>query len=109
MFYCVSDPYLSHHAVPLAVDVLPVPPVGHQVKVIGEAHNFGQSLEDVYAESFAAVLHGPGAVQQQTEDEDIFSANQLTEREIMQASSEDAVEMTVTLLGLRTYQSTVVQ
>lgn len=60
--------HLSNHAVPLPVNVLPVPSVGHQVQVVGEAHNFGESLEDVDAEAFAAVLHGPGAVHHQAED-----------------------------------------
>lgn len=45
-----------------------MPPIGHQVEVIGETHYFGQSLEDVDAEPFAAVLHGPGAIHHQAEE-----------------------------------------
>lgn len=61
-----ADPHLSDHAVPLSIDVLSMPPIGHQVQVIGETHNLCQSLEDVDAEAFAAVLHGPGAIHHQT-------------------------------------------
>lgn len=59
--------YLSDHAVPLAVDVLSVPAVGHQVKVVGETHYFRQSLQDVDAEAFAAVLEGSASLHHQTE------------------------------------------
>lgn len=59
--------YLSNHAVPLAIDVLSVPPVGHQVKVVGETHDFGQPLEDVDAEAFAAVLQRSTSLHHQTE------------------------------------------
>ena len=45
-----------------------MPPIGHQVEVIGETHYFSQSLEDVDAEPFAAVLHGPGAIHHQAEE-----------------------------------------
>lgn len=62
-----TPPYLSDHAVPLPVDVLAVPAVGHQVQVVGEAHDLGQPLQHVDAEAFAAVLHGPGAVHHQAE------------------------------------------
>lgn len=44
-----------------------MPPVGHQVKVVGEAHDLGQTLQDVNAEAFAAVLHGYGTFHHQTE------------------------------------------
>lgn len=62
------DPHLSDHAIPLPINVLSMPPVGHQVKVVGETHNFCQSLEDVDAEPFAAVLHGPVGIHHQTEE-----------------------------------------
>lgn len=65
----VGHPHLSHHAVPLPIDVLPVPPVGHQVKVVGETHNLCQPLEDIDAETFAAVLHGSAALHHQAEEE----------------------------------------
>lgn len=63
-----GDPHLSDHAIPLPINVLSMPPVGHQVKVVGETHNFCQSLEDVDAEPFAAVLHGPVGIHHQTEE-----------------------------------------
>lgn len=47
-------PHLSHHAVPHVVDLLPMLPVGHQVKVIGELDVPGDLLEDVDAEALAA-------------------------------------------------------
>lgn len=50
-------PYLSHHAVPDAINLLPVFPIGDQVEVVGEAHDPGQALEDVDAEALAALLH----------------------------------------------------
>lgn len=59
--------YLSNHAVPLSVDVLAVPPVGHQVKVVGETDDFCQTLQDVDAEPFAAVLQGATSLHHQTE------------------------------------------
>lgn len=50
-------PDLPDHAIPLPITPpLPMSAIGHQVEVIGEAHYFGQSLEDVNAEAFAAVL-----------------------------------------------------
>lgn len=52
---------LSDHAVPNAVDLLPVLPVGDEVKVVGEADDLGQPLEDVDAEALAALFHGGGA------------------------------------------------
>lgn len=61
-----SKPHLPDHPIPLSVYVLPMPAIGHQVKVIGETHNFCQSLEDVDAEAFAAVLHGVYAFQHHT-------------------------------------------
>lgn len=60
--------YLSNHAVPLPVNVLSMPPVGHQVKVVGETHTFGQLLEDVDTKAFAAVLHGPASLHHQAEE-----------------------------------------
>lgn len=45
-----------------------MPPVGHQVKVVGETHTFGQLLEDVDAKAFAAVLHGPASLHHQAEE-----------------------------------------
>ena len=33
-------------------------PIGHQVQVIGEADNLGQSLQDVNAEALAALFQG---------------------------------------------------
>lgn len=59
--------HLSDHAVPLAVNVLAMSPVGDQVEVIGEAYDLGQPLQDVDAEPFAAVLHGHGALHHQTD------------------------------------------
>lgn len=58
--------YLSNHAVPLSIDVFSVPSIGHEVKVVGKTHNFCQSLEDVDAEAFAAMLQGPGSLHPQT-------------------------------------------
>lgn len=53
----MNDPDLPDHAIPLPITPpLPMSAIGHQVEVIGEAHYFGQSLEDVNAEAFAAVL-----------------------------------------------------
>lgn len=49
---------LSDHAVPLSVYVLAMSAVGDQVEVISKADDLGQPLEDVDAETFAAVLHG---------------------------------------------------
>lgn len=49
---------LSDHAVPNAVDFLAVLPVGDEVKVVGEAHDLGQPLQDVDAEALAALFHG---------------------------------------------------
>lgn len=48
--------HLSHHAVPHIVDLLPVLPVGHQIKVIGELHIPSNFLEYVDAEAFAALF-----------------------------------------------------
>lgn len=59
--------HLSNHAVPLPINVFSMPPIGHEVKVVGKTHNFRQSLEDVDAKAFAAVLHGPRALHHQTE------------------------------------------
>lgn len=49
--------YLSNHAVPHAVNLLPMLSIGDQVEVISEAHNLGQALEDVNAEALAALFH----------------------------------------------------
>lgn len=59
--------HLSNHPVPLPINVFSMPPIGHEVKVVGKTHNFRQSLEDVDAKAFAAVLHGPCALNHQTE------------------------------------------
>lgn len=51
-----SKTCLSNHAIPNAINFLPMFPIGHQVEVIGEANNLGKSLEDVNAETLAALL-----------------------------------------------------
>lgn len=61
--------HLTDHPVPLSVYVLPMPAICHQVEVVGETHNFGQSLEDIDAETFAAMLHGVYSFQHHTVDE----------------------------------------
>lgn len=50
-------PYLPHHAVPHAVNLLPMLSIGDQIEVISEAHNLGQTLEDVNAKALAALFH----------------------------------------------------
>lgn len=57
-----AETCLPNHAVPNPINFLPVLPIGHQVKVVGEADNLGQSLEDVDAEALAALLHGSHAL-----------------------------------------------
>lgn len=51
-----SKTCLSNHAVPNAINFLPMLPIGHQVEVVGEADNLCESLEDVNAETLAALL-----------------------------------------------------
>ena len=41
-------------------------PIGHEVKVISEANDLGQSLEDIDAEALTALLHGGHALLDRT-------------------------------------------
>ena len=41
-------------------------PIGHEVKVISEANDLGQSLEDIDAEALTALLHGSHALLDRT-------------------------------------------
>jgi len=50
-------PYLSDHAVPPVVDLLAVFPIRHQVQVVGELDVPGDLLQNVNAETFAALLN----------------------------------------------------
>lgn len=49
--------YLSNHAVPHIVDLLAMFPVCDQVQVIGELDIPCYLLQNVYAETFAALLN----------------------------------------------------
>lgn len=49
--------YLPHHAIPHAVNLFSMLSIGDQIEVISEAHNLGQTLEDVNAEALAALFH----------------------------------------------------
>lgn len=55
--WLLKSSHLSHHAVPHIVDLLPVLPIGHQIKVVGELHVASDFLEDVDAEAFAALFN----------------------------------------------------
>lgn len=72
MIFLWWQSHLSDHAVPLPVNVLPVPAVSHQVKVVGEAHNLSQAFQHINAEAFAAVLHGSCSLHHQTWREKIW-------------------------------------
>jgi hypothetical protein len=58
----VSQPHLPDHAVPDAVDLLPVLAVGDQVEVVAEADGVCQPLENVDAEALAAPLLRAGGI-----------------------------------------------
>lgn len=49
--------YFTYHSVPHVVNLFPVLPIGHQVKVVGKLHSPGQLLQDVNAEPLATLLH----------------------------------------------------
>lgn len=55
-------PHLADHAVPDAIDLLPVLAVGDQVEVVAEADGLRQPLQNVDAEALAAPLFRAGGV-----------------------------------------------
>lgn len=57
-----GSPHLADHAVPDAVDLLPVLAVGDQVEVVAEADGLRQPLQNVDAEALAAPLFRAGGV-----------------------------------------------
>lgn len=48
--------YLSHHPIPDIVNLLAMLAIGYQVQVIGELYVFGNFLQNIDAEAFAALL-----------------------------------------------------
>ncbi len=48
---------ISNHAIPCAVDLFAMLPIGHQVEIIGEFYRLGDLFEDVYTEALATAFN----------------------------------------------------
>lgn len=49
--------YFPNHSIPHIIDFFAMFPISHQIQVICELDSFRQLLQDINAESFAALLH----------------------------------------------------
>lgn len=48
---------LSNHAIPCAIDLFAMLPIGHQVEIVGELYRLCDLFEDVYTEALATAFN----------------------------------------------------
>jgi len=53
----IFETHLSNHAIPCAVDLFPMLPIGHQVEIVGEFYRLCNLFEDVYTEALATAFN----------------------------------------------------